>query len=70
VLRIVDYSPQQEGKVYFGTWAELENESGQVVHYRIVGPDEFDPQQKAISINSPMAMALIPLSQNRCRLKF
>ena len=58
-LRIVDYSSQQEGKVYFGAWVELENEAGHVVHYRIVGSDEFDPQENAISINSPMAMALI-----------
>ena len=59
VLRVVDYSPQQEGKVFFGAWVELENELGQIVHYRIVGSDEFDPYKKAISINSPMAMALI-----------
>jgi transcription elongation factor GreB len=59
VLRIIDYSPQQEGKVFFGAWVELENASEEIVHYRIVGSDEFDPHKKAISINSPMAMALI-----------
>jgi transcription elongation factor GreB len=58
-LKIVYYSPQQEGKVYFGAWVELENEAGLVVQYRIVGADEFDPQKNAISINSPMARALI-----------
>lgn len=58
-LRIVEYSPQQEGKVYFGAWVELENEEGQIVQYRIVGSDEFDPHKKAISINSPMAKALL-----------
>lgn len=58
-LRIVEYSPQQEGKVYFGAWVELENEAGQIVQYRIVGSDEFDPHKKAISINSPMAKALL-----------
>jgi len=59
VLEIVYYSPQQEGKVYFGAWVELENESDEVVHYRIVGTDEFDPHVNAISINSPVAKALI-----------
>jgi transcription elongation factor GreB len=59
VLKVVDYSPQQEGKVFFGAWVELENEAGDIVHYRIVGSDEFDPHKKAISINSPMARALI-----------
>ncbi|WP_127470520.1 transcription elongation factor GreB [Thiomicrorhabdus aquaedulcis] len=58
-LKIVHYSPQQEGKVYFGAWVELENDAKLVVHYRIVGADEFDPQKNAISINSPMARALI-----------
>ena len=59
VLEIVYYSPQQEGKVYFGAWVELENESNKIVHYRIVGTDEFDPHVNAISINSPVAKALI-----------
>ncbi len=59
VLEIVYYSPQQEGKVFFGAWVELENEDKEIVHYRIVGSDEFDPHKNAISINSPMAKALI-----------
>jgi transcription elongation factor GreB len=59
VLQIVEYSPQQDGKVFFGAWVALENEEGKVVQYRIVGADEFDPQHNAISINSPMARALI-----------
>jgi transcription elongation factor GreB len=59
VLEIVYYSPQQEGKVFFGAWVELENEDEEIVHYRIVGSDEFDPHKNAISINSPMAKALI-----------
>jgi len=59
VLQVVYYSPQQEGKVFFGAWVELENEEGKVVQYRIVGSEEFDPHKNAISINSPMAKALI-----------
>lgn len=59
VLRIVEYSPEQEGKVCFGAWVELENEVEEIVCYRIVGADEFNPRTKAISINSPMATALI-----------
>ena len=27
-LRIVDFAPEQEGKVYFGAWVEIENELG------------------------------------------
>ncbi len=59
VLKIVEYSPQQDGKVFFGAWVELENDAGNVVQYRIVGADEFDPQKNAISINAPVARALI-----------
>ncbi|MCG6326647.1 transcription elongation factor GreB, partial [Vibrio alginolyticus] len=29
-LKIVDYSPQQEGKVFFGAWVEIENSAGDV----------------------------------------
>ena len=59
VLKIVDYSPSQEGKVFFGAWVELENEQGEVKQYRIVGGDEFDPAKQWISIDSPVARALI-----------
>ena len=59
VLHIVEYSPQQEGHVYFGAWVELENDEGKTVHYRIVGADEFDPETNAISVNAPVARALI-----------
>jgi transcription elongation factor GreB len=58
-LKIVDYSPQQEGKIYFGAWFELENDDGEVVRYRIVGKDELDTKLGYITIDSPMARALI-----------
>lgn len=59
VLQIVDYHPSQEGKVFFGAWVELENEEGEVHQYRLVGCDEFDPAKQWISIDSPVARALI-----------
>lgn len=59
VLQIVDYHPKQEGKVFFGAWVELEDEQGEKQAYRIVGCDEFDPQKNWISIDSPVARALI-----------
>lgn len=58
-LKIVDYSPQQEGKIYFGAWFELENDAGERVRYRIVGKDELDTKLGYITIDSPMARALI-----------
>ncbi|WP_413736721.1 transcription elongation factor GreB [Sodalis sp. RH21] len=57
--RVVDYSPQQEGKVFFGAWVEVENEQGEHMRFRIVGPDEIFKHKSYISIDSPMARALI-----------
>lgn len=59
VLKIVDFHPSQEGKVFFGAWVELEDEGGSLNTYRIVGCDEFDPAKNWISIDSPVARALI-----------
>lgn len=59
VLQIVDYHPSQEEKVFFGAWVELENDDGESKQYRIVGCDEFDPAKQWISIDSPVARALI-----------
>ncbi|NLN58202.1 MAG: transcription elongation factor GreB [Gammaproteobacteria bacterium] len=59
-LRIVDFSPEQEGKVYFGAWVEIENEQGEQKTLRIVGVDEiYDHHPQHISIESPMARALL-----------
>ncbi|MEH0093870.1 transcription elongation factor GreB [Vibrio metschnikovii] len=59
-LKIVDYSPQQEGKVFFGAWVEIENEAGEMKTLRIVGPEEiYGDAKDYISIDSPMARALL-----------
>ena len=59
-LRIVDFAPEQEGKVYFGAWVEIENEQGERKQLRIVGVDEiYDHHPQHISIDSPMARALL-----------
>lgn len=58
-LQIVDYSPQQEGKVFFGAWVEIEDDDGQILKFRIVGPDEIYGRTDYISIDAPMARALL-----------
>ncbi|MEZ7277087.1 transcription elongation factor GreB [Pseudoalteromonas sp. 68 DY56-GL68] len=59
-LKIVDYSPEQEGKVFFGAWVEIENDEGKVKRFRIVGPEEiYGDNKEYISIDSPMARALL-----------
>ena len=59
-LRIIDYSPEQAGKVYFGAWVDIQNELGEEKTLRIVGVDEiYDHHPQHISIDSPMARALL-----------
>ncbi|GAA3940776.1 transcription elongation factor GreB [Litoribacillus peritrichatus] len=58
-LKVVDYSPQQEGKVYFGAWVEVEDEEGERKKFRIAGYDEIFERMDYISVDTPMARALI-----------
>jgi transcription elongation factor GreB len=58
-LKIITQTPDNPEQVFFGAWVTLEDELGEEHQYRIVGPDEFDPQNNAISIDSPMARALL-----------
>ncbi len=58
-MRVVEYAPEQEGKVFFGAWVEIENEQGETKRFRIVGYDEIYERMDYISIDSPMARALL-----------
>jgi transcription elongation factor GreB len=56
---VVEYSVQQEGRVFFGAWVQIENEEGVLKTFQIVGYDEIFGNKDAISIDSPMARALL-----------
>jgi transcription elongation factor GreB len=58
-MRVVDYSPEQEGRVFFGAWVEIENDDGDTKRFGIVGYDEIYGRMDYISIDSPMARALL-----------
>lgn len=62
-IRVVDYAPEQEGKVFFGAWVEIDNEAGEVKRFRVVGYDEIYERNDYISIDSPMARALLKKSE-------
>ncbi|GAB7196771.1 hypothetical protein OS11_30450 [Dickeya oryzae] len=47
---------------FFGAWVEVENEEGEVKRFRIVGPDEIYGRKDYISIDAPMARALLKKS--------
>ena len=51
--------PSETSKVFFGAWVRLENEAGEESAWRVVGPDEFDLANGALSMDSPMARALL-----------
>ena len=58
-LKIVDTIPDNPRKVFFGAWVTLQDKQDDEHTYRIVGPDEFDSKEEYISMDSPMARALI-----------
>ena len=59
-LRVVDAPPADPQAVYFGAHVEIEDAaSGQTARYRIVGPDETDAKLGWISIDSPLARAML-----------
>ncbi|NBA79237.1 transcription elongation factor GreB [Pseudomonas putida] len=58
-LRVVPYSPAQEGKVFFGAWVTIVNDDDERKKFRIVGGDEIYDKKDFISIDSPMARACI-----------
>ncbi len=58
-LQIVHSIPSDPERIFFGAWVHLEDPAGKTVVYRIVGADEFDPQKGYISLDSPMARALL-----------
>ena len=58
-LTVVDRPPNDQEKVFFGAWVTLEDEDGGTVEYRIVGPDEFDLKARKLSMDSPLAKAML-----------
>lgn len=59
ICTVVDRLPDDRTRVFFGAWVTLEDEEGNQKRYRIVGPDELDHKVNYISIDSPMAKALM-----------
>lgn len=58
-LTVVADTPKDTDKVYFGAWVTLEYENGETQRYRIVGPDEFNITHNTISMDSPLAKAVL-----------
>jgi transcription elongation factor GreB len=58
-LKVVSQRPSDPTVIFFGAWVTVEDSEGTQCCYRIVGADEFDPAKGWISMDSPMAKALM-----------
>lgn len=59
-LRVAEGQPSDPDAVFFGAEVELEHiDHGSLHRYRLLGPDEYDSNPDGISIDSPMARALL-----------
>jgi transcription elongation factor GreB len=58
-LSVVTEPPADRERIFFGAWVTVEDEAGESACYRIVGPDETEASTGRISIESPMARALL-----------
>jgi transcription elongation factor GreB len=58
-LKVIDQTPADTSRIRFGAWVNLEDEAGKEQRWRIVGPDEFDLGRGMLSMDSPMARALL-----------
>jgi transcription elongation factor GreB len=59
-LKVVDAKPSDMSRIFFGAWIEIEDaNTGELLSLRIVGPDETDAAKGWISIDAPMARALL-----------
>lgn len=59
VVEVIDRKPPDQHRVFFGAWVQLETATGDDVEYRIVGADETSAEKGFISIDSPLARALL-----------
>jgi len=58
-LTVVRSVPEDQSRVFFGALVELEDARGDTRHWRIVGGDEADAGRGEISIDAPVARALL-----------
>ena len=59
-LKVAEGAPTDREAVFFGASFEVENvDSGEAHTYRIVGPDETDAKKGWISVDSPLARAVL-----------
>jgi len=58
-VKVIDHRPAEQHRVFFGAWVSLKTDAGEDLRYRIVGADEIDCEADYISIDAPLARALV-----------
>lgn len=58
-LTVVNRLPADTERVYFGAFVTLEDDEGEELRIRIVGHDETDTARRWISVDAPLAKALL-----------
>ena len=59
-LQVIEYNKRQEGRVFFGAYVEIESDDdSSKLQIRIVGSDEIFGRSNCISVDAPMARALL-----------
>ena len=59
-LQVVEFNIQQKGRVFFGAYVEIEaDDDGTIMQLRIVGGEEIFGRSNYISVDAPMARALL-----------
>jgi transcription elongation factor GreB len=61
-LKVVREPPADRNRIFFGATVTLEDDEGGTVSYRIVGADEFCTRKGWISMDAPLARALLKKS--------
>ena len=58
-LQVIDKLPKDQSKIYFGAWVTISSPTQDRQTFRIVGPDETELNRSYISLDAPLARALI-----------
>ena len=63
-VTVVNTLPNDRSRVFFAAFVTLESQAREKFEYRLVGADEINPQKNWISIDSPVARALLGRKTN------
>ncbi|MFK8042119.1 transcription elongation factor GreB [Congregibacter sp.] len=66
VLQVVREPPSDQERIFFGATVEVEDQHGAQQSFTILGPDEFESSRGEVSIDAPIARALLGKGVGDC----